>query len=301
MKIHLDIHDQRIIELLDPALELEQLETGFDFVEGPIWHPTKSALVFSDILGNSLYRWTEKDGLTTLRRNSYMANGNAYDVQGRIVTCEHATSRVTRTDFAKDAELESLATHYDGKELNSPNDIVVSSGGLIYFTDPVPGRGAMYGVPREPELDISGVYLLNPDTGDLVLMVDDFEKPNGLCFSRDEKQLFINDSDRFHIRVFNVEKDGSLSDGRVWADTVSEGAGVPDGIKIDQQDNIYCCVPGGFQIFGKDGSSLGLIHMPEQAANLCFGEADMQSLFITASTSLYRLRVNSPGHKTFEG
>ena len=299
--MNMEIRDERFTELINPAEELEQLETGFDFVEGPIWNPIESSLIFSDILGNSIYRWTEKDGTVTLRRNSYMANGNAYDKRGRVITCEHATSRVTRTDFTNGEIFEILATHYNEQELNSPNDIVVASSGLIYFTDPAAGRSAVYGVPREPDLDISGVYQLDPQTGKLILLVDDFEKPNGLCFSRDEKRLFINDSNRLHIRVFDVNDDGSLINGGVWTEVKGEGTGVPDGMKIDNEDNIYCCGPGGIHLFGKDGANLGMIKMPEQTANLCFGDDDLQSLYITASTSIYRLSVNIPGHGTFQG
>ena len=299
--MHVEIRHERFTEILDPAEELEQLETGFDFVEGPIWHPIESSLIFSDILGNSIYRWTEKEGTATLRRNSYMANGNAYDKRGRVITCEHATSRVTRTDFANGAIPEMLATHYQGRQLNSPNDVVVASNGLIYFTDPTSGRSVDYGVPREPALDFSGVYQLDPQTGKLVLLVDDFEKPNGLCFARDESQLFINDSNRFHIRVFDVNRSGGLSNGAVWTEMLGEGPGVPDGMKIDQEDNIFCCGPGGIHLFGKDGASLGVIKMPEHTTNLCFGGDDLQSLYITASTSIYRLHVNVPGYATFQG
>lgn len=299
MILQVEIRDERFSDILDPAKELKQLETGFDFVEGPIWNPIDSSLLFSDVLGNSIYRWTEKEGITTLRRNSYMANGNAYDKRGRVITCEHATSRVTRTDFAAGTALESLVTHYDKRQLNSPNDVVVANSGLIYFTDPLAGRSAIYGVPREPELDISGVYQLNPHTGGLLLLIDDFDKPNGLCFSRDEKQLFINDSNRSHIRVFDLSSDGSLGNGAVWAETVSEGTGVADGMKVDQEGNIYCCGPGGIHLFSKDGVSLGVIKMPEQTANLCFGGDDLQNLYITASTSIYSLHVNVPGHDTF--
>lgn len=301
MTMQVEIRNQRFTEIIDPAKELEQLETGFDFVEGPIWHPNDSSLIFSDILGNSIYRWDQKAGTTTLRRNSYMANGNAYDKHGRVITCEHATSRVTRTDFANDADPEILATHYKDLQLNSPNDVVVASNGRIYFTDPAAGRSAVYGVPREPELDISGVFSIDPQTGELALLVADFDKPNGLCFSRDEKRLFIDDSNLLHIRVFDINPDGSLSNGVVWAEIIGEGTGVPDGMKIDQEDNIYCCGPGGIYLFDKDGASLGMIKMPEQAANLCFGDDDLQSLYITASTSIYRLRVNIPGHSTFQG
>ena len=300
MTLHLEIRNERLAEIINPTEELEQLETGFDFVEGPIWNPIEASLIFSDILGNSIYRWTEKEGTTTLRRNSYMANGNAYDKRGRVITCEHATSRVTRTDFAKAAPLEILASHYNERQLNSPNDVVVASSGLIYFTDPAAGRSETYGVPREPELDISGVYRLDPQSGEIVLLIDDFEKPNGLCFSRDEKQLFINDSNRLHIRVFDLDGEGSLNNGAVWSEIMSEGTGVPDGMKIDQEDNIYCCGPGGIHLIGADGASLGVIKMPEQTANLCFGDDDMQSLYMTASTSIYRLHVNIPGHNTFQ-
>ena len=249
--MQIEIHDKRITQILDPGQELQQLETGFDFVEGPIWHPGESSLIFSDILGNSIYKWTEKEDTSTLRRNSYMANGNAFDKQGRVITCEHATSRITRTDYKNNAPLELLASHYNERQLNSPNDVVVASNGLIYFTDPIAGRSETYGVPREAELDISGVYLLEPQTGELTVLADDFEKPNGLCFSRDEKQLFINDSNLFHIRVFDVIGDGRLSKGSVWAKTETEGAGVPDGMKIDSQGNIYCCVPGVFKYLAK--------------------------------------------------
>ena len=248
-----EIRNERFRQIINPNDEIVQLENGFDFVEGPIWHPIESSLKFSDILGNSIYSWTEKKGLTTLRRNSYMANGNAYDSQGSIITCEHATSRVTRTDFAKDGSLKVLATHYNDRQLNSPNDVVFASNGYIYFTDPIAGRSSKYGVPREPELNFSGVYKLDPETGELELLIEDFDKPNGLCFSRDEKQLFVNDSNRLHIRVFDMTADGGVSNGAVWAELVGEGSGVPDGMKIDQEGNIYCCGPGGIHLFGKDG------------------------------------------------
>lgn len=285
--------------LLDNRVELEQLATGFDFVEGPIWHPKYQSILFSDILGNSIFSWRADEGIVKRNRHSYMANGNAYDHQGRLLTCEHATSRVSRTDLTA-GTYEVLATHYDGKELNSPNDIVVKSDGNIYFTDPTSGRSAGYGVPREPELPYSSVYQLNPKTKVLTLLVDDFAKPNGLCFSRDEKQLFVNDTVRMHIRVFDVTADGRLENGRIFAETKGDKVGVPDGMKIDIQDNIYCCGPGGIHIFNPSGEALGVVLMPEHAANFCFGDNDMKSLYITASTSLYRLSVKIAGHPIFK-
>ncbi|MCP4362660.1 MAG: SMP-30/gluconolactonase/LRE family protein [Chloroflexi bacterium] len=272
---------------------IEQVATGFDFTEGPIWHPTAKSVIFSDILGNSIYCWSEDAGLETLRRNSYMANGNAYDRQGRVITCEHATSRLTRTDFANNGKLEVLASHFEGKELNSPNDVVVKSDGAIYFTDPDSGRSAGYGVPRQAELPFSGVYRLEPESGELILLVDDFAKPNGLCFSQDESLLYVNDTIRQHIRVFDVFRDGRAGNGRLFANLSGDKPGVADGMKIDKAGNLYSCGPGGIHIFNSSGEQLGVIETLEFAANFVFGDDDLQTLYITATTSLYRLRLRN--------
>lgn len=291
------IFDPRFNQLIDTRGEIEQIATGFKFLEGPAWNSKDGSLVFSDILGNSLFQWTATGGLKILRRNSYMANGNTYDRQGRLVTCEHATSRVTRIDFVQGGELEVLATHYQGKQLNSPNDIICKSDGTLYFTDPNSGRSPGYGVPRSQELSFQGVYRLHPNDLSLVLVVDDFSKPNGLCFSCDEKRLFINDTDRGHIRVFNVNADGTLGHGRIWAELtpVPGQPGVADGMKIDQAGNLYCTGPGGIHVFDQDAHLMGIIHMPEQTANLAWGDEGCSSLYITASSSLYRLRTKVPG------
>jgi gluconolactonase len=297
--MNVQIFDTCFNQLIDPQSELEQIASGFDFTEGPIWNPQEKSLIFSDILGNSIFQWTEKSGLKKLRRNSYMANGNAYDLQGRVLTCEHATSRVTRTDFANGGELEVLATHFQGKQLNSPNDIVCKRDGMIYFSDPAAGRTFGFGVPREQELNFQGVYRLNPSDLSLTLLVDDFAKPNGLCFSVDEKRLFINDSAYNHIRVFDVKSDGMLENGRLWASLKSAGTGVADGMKIDAAENIYCCGPGGIHIFDANANYLGIILMPEQSANLAWGDDGLHSLYITATTSVYRLRTLKPGFAAF--
>ena len=243
--------------------------------------------------GDHMRRWTAQTGITTFRRPSNKANGNAYDRSGRIVTCEHATSRVTRSEA--DGSITVLATHQDGKELNSPNDIVVKSDGSIYFTDPTYGRLEYYGVPRDAELDFQGVYRIDAGSGRLTLLADDFAQPNGLCFTPDETRLYVNDTEAGHIRVFSVEGDGSLSGGGVWATVAGDGAGAPDGLKVDRDGNVYCCGPGGIHVFAPDATSLGVIKVPEVAANFCWGDADMQSIFITASTSLYRTRTKIPG------
>lgn len=185
-------------------------------------------------------------------------------------------------------------------QLNSPNDIVVASNGAIYFTDPASGRTHNFGIPREQELDFQGVYRIDP-SGELTLLVDDFVKPNGLCFSADEKQLFVNDTDRQHIRCFDVTKEGLLENGRIWAELIRAGedVGVADGMKFDTEGYLYCSGPGGIQIFDNEANLIARILTPEQAANFAWGDDDLCSLYLTATTSLYRLRMKIPGRRLF--
>ncbi len=278
-------------------IALETVGSGYGFIEGPIWHPYEKWLIFSDMPGNRMHRRDAGGTIDVFREPSNKANGNTLDGQGRLVTCEHATSRVTRTE--PDGSITVLATHYDGKELNSPNDIVVAADGAIYFTDPTYGRMEFYGVAREQELSFQGVYRMDPDGGGLTLLVDDFAQPNGLCFSLDGSRLFINDTSRQHVRVFNVAPGGSLTGGAVWAETKGEGRGAPDGMKIDSRGNLYCCGPGGIHVFDPSSDFLGVIPVPEQTANFTFGDDDLRTLYITASTSLYRQRVRVPGLRLF--
>lgn len=294
-------HDNHAFaRLISPDARIEPVVSGFDFIEGPIWHPGDQSVIFSDILGNSIYRWSAVAGLEKLRRHSYMANGNAYDHSGRLITCEHATSRLSRADLTS-GKYEVLATHYDGKQLNSPNDVVVKRDGGIYFTDPTSGRSAGYGVPREPELPFSGVYHLDPETKELTLLVGDFAKPNGLCFSQDESLLYINDTERQHIRVFEVTAAGGITNGRLFAHLTGDKPGVADGMKVDSEGNIYCCGPGGIHVFTPAAVCLGVINLPEYTTNFVFGDQDHQTLYVTATTTLYRLRVRIPGYTTFTG
>jgi gluconolactonase len=290
--MNVEIRDKRFTDVVGTAVEFETLGSGFLFTEGPLWQPQERYLLFSDIPGDHLRRWSAKDGVTTFRRPCNKSNGLTRDRQGRLLACEHATSRVTRTEA--DGRITVIASHYGGKELNSPNDIVVKSDGGIYFTDPTYGRMDYYGVPREPVLTFRGVYRVAPD-GALTLLADDFAQPNGLCFSADETRLFVNDTERGHIRVFDVKADGTLAGGAVWAQTVGEGDGAPDGMKIDSAGNLYCCGPGGIHVFDPSAACLGVIRTPEGVANFAFGDEDFRSLFITASTSLYRIRVKTPG------
>ena len=292
-----EIRDDRFRTVVGGEVVVEPVAGGFGFTEGPIWHPLERHLTFSDMPGNEMRRWTPAGGVVSFRKPSNMANGNTYDRRGRMLTCEHATSRVTRTEA--DGRITVLATHYHGKELNSPNDIVVKSDGWIYFTDPTYGRMPYYGVERASELDFRGVYRMAEDGNGLTLLADDFAQPNGLCFSRDELRLFVNDTERGHIRVFDVGPDGLLSGGAVWADVVGEGEGGPDGLKVDSGGNVYCCGPGGLHVHGPDGRSLGVIRVPEANANFTWGGDDYRTIFLTASSALYRVRSNTPGTPLF--
>lgn len=295
--VALDIRDDRLTTVINPEIKLEKIVTGFKFTEGPIWHPYEKHLRFSDIMGNSIFQWSEAEGLKDILPNSHLANGNTYDHEGRMLTCHHATSRVTRTEL--DGSRSVIASHFQGQQLNSPNDIIVKSDGTIYFTDPMSGRSELFGIPRESDIGFSGVYRINPDGSDLTLLADDFVLPNGLCFSSDEKQLFVNDTRRFHIKVFDVTEDNLLTNERIWAETTGEGKGGPDGMKLRADGHLFCTGPGGIHIFTPDATCLGVILVPEQAANFTWGDDDLKSLYITASTSVYRVRVNASGQKLF--
>ncbi|HSB67975.1 MAG TPA: SMP-30/gluconolactonase/LRE family protein [Candidatus Methylomirabilis sp.] len=288
-----EIRDARFSAVVGSDISFEQIATGCLFTEGPLWHPREHFLLWSDMPGNHLRRWSARDGVSTFRKPCQMSNGLTWDREGRLLACEHATSRVTRTEA--DGRITPIASHYQGKQLNSPNDIVCRPDGKIYFTDPPYGRAEYYGVKRDQELSFQGVYRVGPDPTRPILLVDDFDRPNGLCFSLDGRRLFINDTARQHIRVFEVMRDGTLAGGKVWAETVGEGPGAPDGMKLDIRGNLYCCGPGGIHVFSPQAECLGVIRVPEFPSNMAWGDADFRSLYITASTSVYRLRVQTPG------
>jgi len=295
--MNVEIHNERFPAIVGDDVTIERLGTGYQFTEGPIWHPYERHLTFSDIPGNQLWRWSASGGITSFRDPSNKTNGNTYDRTGRMLSCEHATSRVTRTE--PDGSITILATHYLGKELNSPNDIVVRSDGTIYFTDPIFGRYPGFGIEREPELGFRGVYRMDQDGSNLTLLADDFGQPNGLCLSTDENSLFVNDTERRHIRVFAVGPNGLLTGGEILAEIKGDGDGAPDGMKVDRDNNLYCTGPGGLHVLTSDGELLGIIKMPEKTANFTWGDDDMMSIFPTASTSLYRVRTRTPGIPLF--
>lgn len=294
----IEARDAAFLDLIAVDAAVEKLATGIGFGEGPVWDRANARLIFSDMNHDHMRCWSAAHGIATFRKPSNRANGNTFDRQGRLVSCEHATSRVVRQEA--DGRLTVLASHYDGKELNSPNDIVVKSDGAIYFSDPPYGRiREDVGVLRDLQLDFCGVYRLPPPGGAPQLLVKDFERPNGLCFTLDEKKLYINDTARKHIRLFDVEPDGTLKGGSVWAETKGDAPGAPDGMKIDSRGNLYCTGPGGVHVFDASARLLGIINTLERVTNLAWGEDDACSLFLTGITSLYRVRVKTPGRLTY--
>lgn len=291
------IFDAGFEELMDVTQDPVVVADGFAFTEGPIWHGKERHLTFSDFPNNHLYRWSREGGLKLIREHTNKANGNAYDHLGRIISCEGTSSRVARME-ADMSGYEVLATHYGGKQLNSPNDVVVHSNGMIYFTDPQFGRrptGA--GLGRPQELDFQGVYMLNPDTLLLTLVADQVANPNGLCFSLDERQMYIADSPRHCIFLFDVLSDGTLGNMRTFGVTADKGEGKPDGVKIDMEGNVWCTAQGGVQVFNKGGRLLAAIAFPERSGNLCFGGDDLKTLFVCAGSTVQTLRTKVPGKK----
>ncbi len=280
----------------DASVPVKRLVTGLRFSEGPLWHPHEHHLTFSDIPGDRILRLTESGELHSLLSPSNHANGNAYDRQGRLVTCEHATSRVVRRD--DDGQAVVLADRWDGRELNSPNDVVVARGGAIFFTDPPYGRQSRsFGGRRPIPHEINGVYRI--EGGAISLMAGDFAVPNGLCLSPDQRSILIADTARCHIRRFDIAADGSWRGGEVWANVPSEGLAAPDGLKCDAAGNVFCSGRAGVHIFAPDGSPADHIPVPELVANFAHGGADLRTLFIAASTSIYRARLMVPGLPAF--
>jgi gluconolactonase len=276
-------------ELIDLNAPLVQLATGFLFTEGPIWHPRDQHLLFSDMPGDVRRQWRPGKDVVEVMRPAYKCNGMTYDAALNLLVCEHATSTLVR-EYA-DGRRETIASHFEGKELNSPNDVCVRSDGSIYFSDPWYGRMPGFGVERPRQLGFQGVYRLSPSGAlELVVARDLFEQPNGLCFSPDESTLYIDDTVKQLVRAFDVHRDGSLSGGRVFASGLrpdDNAKGSPDGMKCDAKDNLWVTGPGGVWVYAPNGDLLGRVVAPEQTANLAWGGPDFRTLFLTASTSLY--------------
>ncbi len=279
-----EVKDEAAFKKIFPVgAKIERLATGMQFVEGPVWlRDNGGLLVFSDIPADQLKKWSRSGGLGVFREPSNNANGNTLDGDGLLVSAEHGARRVSR--IAKDGTVSTVVETFEGKKLNSPNDVVVKSDGTIWFTDPDYG---LAGRPKEAPGNY--VYRFDPKAGKLTAVVKDFDKPNGLCFSPDEKKLYVADSGKpRHIRVFPVQQDGAVGDGQVFA-TIDKGG--PDGIRCDEGGRVWSSSGDGAQVFSADGKLIARILLPEAAANLAFGGASGKTLFLTARKSLYSVET----------
>jgi gluconolactonase len=289
------------------TMAVERVATGFRWAEGPVYFPAGRYVLFSDIPNNRIMRLCEDDDhLSVYRRPSMNSNGNTIDREGRLITCEHSGRRVTRTEL--DGSIIIIADKYNGKKLNSPNDVAVASDGSIWFTDPVYGIGGFYeGIKEAPEQEKHNVYRVDPRSGEVKVIVDDFVEPNGICFSPDEKKLYVIDTgytdgpnNPSHIRVFDVDVEGGkASNGKVFVDNLKPN--ITDGMRADSTGNIWCSIgwgeegEDGVRCYSPSGDLLGKIHIPETVANLCFGGQQRNRLYICGSTSLYAVYTSAQG------
>ncbi len=294
-------------EVISPAFEgcvigharVERLWTGARWCEGPVWFAAGRYLVWSDIPNNRMMRWDETDGsVSEFRSPSNNSNGNTIDSQGRLITCEHLTRCVTRTEH--NGTLTTLAAVSNGKRFNSPNDVVVKADNTIWFTDPDYGILTDYeGEQANSEINACHVYRVNPDDGSVTVVADDYIKPNGLAFSPDENYLYISDTGRSHstngpahIRKHSVQRDGTLGTGEVFAEC---GNGLFDGFRVDTAGRLWTSAADGVHCLDSDGTLIGKIHIPEFVANVCFGGAKRNRLFICGTTSLYSAYLSVNG------
>ncbi len=294
--------DPRVDALVPPDARIEKLAEGFTFIEGPVWIRSESRLLFSDVRGNEIYQWTEADGASTFidpvfegdrtGRRSISSNGLTLDGEGRLIICEHGNRRISRLEA--DGTRSVVVEQFEGGQLNSPNDAVYSSDGSLYFTDPPYGLEGLEESPMR-ELDFNGVYRLSPD-GELELLVRDQSRPNGIALSPDEQTLYVANSDAENMvwMAYDLDDEGA-SNGRVFYDVNDQtAAGAADGMKVDRAGNLFATGPGGVWIIAPDGTHLGTISTGEVTANVAWGD-DGRTLYMTASTGLYRIRLSTEG------
>jgi gluconolactonase len=288
-KAGIEVVDEVFKDVAAPDAKVRQVGSGLKFTEGPTWFEDGKFFVFSDIPANAIYRWAEGEEVKVWRQPTNGANGNTVDRQGRLVTCEGGGRTVTRT--GKDGKIETLCSTYKGKKLNAPNDVVVKTDGTIWFTDPP------YGVKAaDVEQETNNVYRLDPGAKEPVAVITDMTRPNGLCFSPDEKFLYVANSDtKIHnVRRFRVKADNTLEGGDVF---VTIDPGVPDGMRCDRDGRLYSSAGDGVQVFSTEGKLLGRIRTPETAANCAFGGPEFRTLFITARTGVWAVDLKVPGAK----
>ena len=280
--------------LINSDAMIETIVEDRIFTEGPVWDEKNQRLLFSDIPANTIYSWSESDGLEIYRQPSGFANGLTYDSAENLIACEHQTRAITLDKG--DGNAVVLADKYDGKKLNSPNDVIVANDGSILFTDPIYGLRAGSGGPAKQELPFQGVYRFSPHDDQLTLLTDSFERPNGLAFSLDQKRVFIADTVRQHIRVFSINSDWELLGGEIWAELVdNDFTGRPDGMKLDKSGNLFSTGAGGIWVFNPAAELIGRIFLPDKTSNLNWGDADRKTLYITSSTKVYRIRMETSG------
>lgn len=299
MADYFEIVDSAFRHILGPQPELIEIAHGFAFSEGTCYVPRGDFFIWSDIPNDRIHRWSERDGLSLFRTGAGKANGNTIDSQGRVLSCETAGRQISIAE--PDGRLVGrLVDRFQGKRLTSPNDVVVKSDTTIWFTDPDYGAiDTRVGHGQPAELDRNGVYRLDPATNQLELVTDDFDKPNGLCFSPDESRLYIGDSGRTHgddrphlVRVFDVVDGRRLTGGRLFAEIEPW---VPDGMRVDVDGNLYVTAGDGVQVYAPSGALIGKILTPEVAANCAFGSPTGDLLVIAATSSVWRIRLNIRG------
>jgi gluconolactonase len=283
-------------KIISPSEPIQELAEGFGGplgpAEGPVWMREGSYLLFSDIHNNRRMKYVPGQGVSVFQEPTNRANGLTRDLQGRLLACEHDSRRVTRQEL--DGSLTVIANSFQGLQLNRPNDVVVKSDGCIYFTDPWTHPSA----PQQWDLTFAGVYRVTPDLGTMTLLIDDFVVPNGLAFSPDEKVFYINDSRRRHIRAFDLQPNGTLArqTDRIFADLQGDEPGIPDGMKVDVEGNVYCGGAGGIWIMDAHGKKLGrIVHGAPATTNLAFGGDDWKTLYFTSRNHLGAVKVNIPG------
>ena len=281
--------------VLDREAPLDRIHYGLSFGEGPVWDQVGKQLFFVDIVGDTIWKWVPGQGSEIVMRPSGKANGMTYDKEHRLVVAGWGERTIWR--FEPDGVITTLASYYEGKKLNSPNDIVVKSDGAIYFTDSEGGlvNVAHGGQDVQRYLDFQGVYRLSPDESDLMLATGDVYYPNGLAFSPDESQMYVNDSRKGLIHVFDVDASGELRNGRLYYEMIGEEPGIADGMKVDVEGNVYCTGPAGIHVIHPSGRLMGRLKIPGHTTNLAWGGEDWRTLFVTTYTSVYRTRLEISG------
>jgi gluconolactonase len=287
------------LDIVDPHPPLVNIAQGFTFAEGPVWDKRTNQLFFVDIIGSKVWKWKPGVGKETILNSSGHMNGMTFDHQGRLVVAGWCNRAILR--FEKDGSISTIASHFEGKKFNSPNDIVVDTKGATYWTDSAGGLVIPGMVANDVQryLDYQGVYRLSPDGKEVSLVIGDCTYPNGLAFSPDEKLLYVNDTLLAQIRVFDVKPDGSMGPGRVFHQLTGSEDGVADGMKVDSKGNVYCTGPGGVHVINPAGKLIGRMRIHEHCTNMAWGDDDWQSLYITTFNSIYRTRINIPGIETW--